>query len=110
MFSFIEHPTFTKQIKELLSDDEYASFQKDLAAFPESGDVIPGLGGLRKVRMAAKGKGKRGGARVVYLLVPAPGVIFLFYVYTKGNIEDFSSEQKKRLRAAVETIKKEYGK
>lgn len=108
MFTFIEHPTFTKQIKDLLSDDEYASFQKDLAASPESGDVIPGLGGLRKVRMAAKGKGKRGGARVVYLLVPAPGVIFLFYVYTKGNIEDLNPEQKKRLRTAVETIKKEY--
>jgi hypothetical protein len=110
VFTFIEHPTFTKQIKELLSDVEYASFQKDLAASPESGDVVPGLGGLRKVRMAAKGKGKRGGARVVYLLIPAPEVIFFFYAYTKGNIEDLSPEQKKRLKAAVETIKKEYEK
>lgn len=108
MFEFIEHPTFSQQIKALCSDDDYAEFQKDLAATPETGDVIRGLGGLRKVRMAAKGKGKRGGARVIYLLMPRPEIIFLFYVYTKGRIEDLNTDQKKRLRAAVEAIKEQY--
>lgn len=72
MFTFIEHPTFTKQIESLFSDEEYRRLQTDLAANPESGDVIPGLGGLRKVRWGAKGKGKRGGARIIYLLIPEP--------------------------------------
>jgi mRNA-degrading endonuclease RelE of RelBE toxin-antitoxin system len=70
MLTFVESPTFTRQINELLTDAEYAAFQQELAANPVAGDVIPGLGGLRKIRMAAKGKGKRGGARVIY---PADG-------------------------------------
>lgn len=110
MLTFVEHPTFTKQIASLMADDEYARFQKDLAANPEAGNVIPGLGGLRKVRHGAKGKGKRGGARIIYLFLPIKGVIYLFYAYTKGDIEDMSADQKKRLSKAVEEIKKHYEK
>ncbi len=108
MFTFIEHPTFTKQIETLFSDEEYRCLQADLAANPESGDVIPGLAGLRKLRWRAKGKGKRGGARIIYLLIPRPGLVYLFYAYTKGDITDMGSEQKKRLAKAVEAIKTEY--
>lgn len=49
---FTEHPVFTRRITELLSDEEYRKFQADLAANPDAGDVIPGLGGLRKIRLA----------------------------------------------------------
>jgi mRNA-degrading endonuclease RelE of RelBE toxin-antitoxin system len=105
MFTFIEHPIFTKQISTLLTDDEYRCLQTDIAAKPESGDIIPGLAGLRKVRWGAKGKGKRGGARIIYLLIPNHELIYLFYAYTKGDITDMSSEQKKRLAKAVEQIK-----
>lgn len=69
----------------------------DLAATPEAGDVIPGLAGLRKIRWGAKGKGKRGGARIIYL----------FAAYTKGDIEDMTKEQKTRLPKAVTAIKAE---
>jgi len=110
VFIFIEHPTFTKQIEALFSDEEYRRLQTDLAANPESGDVIPGLSGLRKLRWGAKGKGKRGGARIIYLLIPRPGLVYLFYVYTKGDITDMGSEQKKRLVKAVEAIKTEHQK
>ena len=110
MFTFIEHPTFTKQIESLFADDEYRRLQADLAANPEAGDVIPGLAGLRKLRWGAKGKGKRGGARIIYLLIPKPGIVYLFYAYTKGDITDMSSDQKKRLSKAVEEIKKEHQK
>jgi mRNA-degrading endonuclease RelE of RelBE toxin-antitoxin system len=109
-FTFIEHPTFTKQIESLFTDDEYRRLQTDLAANPESGDVIPGLAGLRKLRWGAKGKGKRGGARIIYLLIPKPGLVYLFYAYTKDDITDMSSDQKKRLAKAVEEIKKEHQK
>ena len=108
MLTFIESPSFTRQLAELWPDAEYAAFQQFLAANPERGNVIPGLGGLRKVRWAAKGKGKRGGARVIYLLLVQPGIIYLFQAYTKGDITDLSPEQKKRLRVAVDEIKTQF--
>ncbi|HIG31387.1 MAG TPA: type II toxin-antitoxin system RelE/ParE family toxin [Verrucomicrobiales bacterium] len=108
MFTFIEHSTFTKQINALFSDEEYRLLQTELAANPKIGNVIPGMGGLRKVRWGAKSKGKRAGARIIYLLIPIPSVIYLFYAYTKGDIRDMNPEQKKRLAKAVEKIKTEH--
>jgi mRNA-degrading endonuclease RelE of RelBE toxin-antitoxin system len=94
----------------LWSDVEYSAFQQFLAAQPAIGDVIPGLGGLRKVRWSTKGCGKRGGARVIYLLILQHGLIYLFQVYTKGDIGDLTPDQKKRLRLAVEEIKTHHAK
>jgi mRNA-degrading endonuclease RelE of RelBE toxin-antitoxin system len=110
MLTFIESPAFTEQCTALWTDAEYAAFQQFLVARPKAGDVIPGLGGLRKVRWSAKGRGKRGGARVIYLLLLQPGLIYLFQAYTKGDIADLAPEQKKRLRAAVDEIKKHHNK
>ena len=110
MLTLVEHPTFTKQAQELFEEEEYRLFQLDLATRPDAGDVIPGLGGLRKIRWGAKGKGKRGGARIIYLLIPKPGIIYLFYAYTKGDITDLSPEQKKLLRQAVADIKTHFAK
>jgi hypothetical protein len=62
---FIETSVFTRQVLELMTDEEYADFQSELAANPLAGDVIKDTGGLRKVRVVAKGRGKRGGARVI---------------------------------------------
>jgi hypothetical protein len=108
MLTFIESPMFTQQIPALMSDEEYAAFQLALAERPDMGDVIQGLGGLRKVRWRARGKGSRGGARVIYLLLVGPEIIYLFYAYTKGRMPDLNAEQKRRLRTAVEAIKKEF--
>jgi hypothetical protein len=105
MITFIEAPQFTKQVLDLFSDDDYRVFQSELAAQPEAGDIIPGLRGLRKVRVSAGGKGKRGGARCIYLYMPQAGTIYLFCLYTKGDISDLSNEQKKRLLTAVDAIK-----
>lgn len=66
MFSFIETRLFTKLVLEYLSDDEYSSLQKALTRNPDAGSVIPGSGGVRKLRWAAPGRGKRGGYRVIY--------------------------------------------
>ena len=63
---FIETPIFTEDLRSLLSDDEYTEFQKYLASNPLAGDVIQSTGGLRKVRWAAGGKGKRAGVRIIY--------------------------------------------
>jgi hypothetical protein len=63
---FIESAVFTHQVTELLSDEDYSELQQFLLSQPDAGDVIQGTGGLRKVRWAIEGKGKRGGARVIY--------------------------------------------
>ena len=66
MLSFIETRAFTKLVLEYLTDAEYAALQLALMANPEAGLVIPGSGGVRKLRWAAPGRGKRGGYRIIY--------------------------------------------
>jgi hypothetical protein len=63
---FIETAVFTRRIAELLDEDDYFELQTTLLIDPEAGDLIPGTGGIRKIRIAANGHGKRGGARVIY--------------------------------------------
>ena len=69
--TFVETREFTEWVKEYLSDDALADFQRELSNDPETGSVMPGCGGLRKMRVAdpRRGKGKRGGVRVIYLHV-----------------------------------------
>jgi len=100
---FIESPVFTRQVTELLSDDSYAEFQHFLALQPDAGDVIQGTGGLRKIRWAAQGKGKRGGVRVIYFHVSARQQIRMLLIYRKGVKDDLSAAEKKVLRALNET-------
>ncbi|HAU0368137.1 TPA: hypothetical protein JBF73_02870 [Legionella pneumophila] len=95
---FIETQIFTEDVLELLSDEEYAEFQKYLADNPLAGDVIQQTGGLRKVRWLAKGKGKRGGVRVIYYHITADSQIRLILIYKKGLQDDISADQKKMLR------------
>jgi hypothetical protein len=106
--TFVELPLFTQQITDLLDDLAYARFQAELLRWPEKGDVIPQSGGLRKVRMRLPGRGKSGGARVIYLHVPTHETIVLFYVYTKAKRADLSADQLKRLRQAAAIIKQEF--
>jgi hypothetical protein len=108
VLTFVESPQFTAQVLEILVDEDYRKFQLELAARPDEGEVIPGMSGLRKIRVGAKGKGKRGGARVIYLHLPKAGILFLFFIYTKGDITDLNPDQKKRLVVAVEAIKQAY--
>jgi mRNA-degrading endonuclease RelE of RelBE toxin-antitoxin system len=95
---FIETPIFTEDLLSLLSDEEYTEFQKYLASNPLAGDVIQSTGGLRKVRWAAGGKGKRGGVRIIYYHVTPDSQIRLLLIYKKGIQDDLTAEQKKILR------------
>ena len=108
MITFTEHPVFTRRITELLTDEEYREFQTDLAANPEAGDVIPGLSGLRKIRLALPGRGKRGAARVLYLLFVRAETVFLLYVFTKGEFEDLPPDKRRVMKRLVDEIKKEF--
>jgi hypothetical protein len=72
---------------------------------PDSGDVIPGAGGTRKLRWAAKGKGKRGGARVIYVYVAVAGRIYLLRCYAKNVKTDVTPEEEKELRRIAADLK-----
>ncbi|MCY1363594.1 Toxin HigB-2 [compost metagenome] len=95
---FIETPIFTEDLAELLSDEEYRAFQAHLAENPEAGDLIQGTGGLRKVRWAANGKGKRGGVRVIYYHVTAAFQIRLLLIYRKRIQDNLTEAEKQVLR------------
>lgn len=99
---FIETPIFTKRVKELLADAEYRSLQEALLLRPEAGDVIPGDGGLRKIRWRVAGKGKRGGVRVIYYWDTPDDVIYMLTVYKKSAQENLTANQLKVLRQLVE--------
>jgi hypothetical protein len=98
--TFIESPEFTEWVKEYLSDEHLVSLQQELQNDPGVGVVMPGCGGLRKLRIAdpRRGKGKRGGARVIYLHIAEADVIYLMDIYGKGQREDLTAGQKKVLK------------
>lgn len=98
---FIETTIFTRLVQELLSDDEYRELQDTLIRQPESGAVIRGGGGLRKVRWVLAGRGKSGGVRVIYYLATQDRILMI-YIYSKSQQEDLSAEQVKRLRRIIE--------
>lgn len=99
---FIETPLFTKRLRELLDDDSYAAFQHLLADRPEVGDLIEGTGGIRKVRVASSGRGKRGGSRVIYYHFTAAAQIALLMIYPKNEKDDLTDDERKALRQIVE--------
>ena len=98
----IETSIFTRCIKELMSDDEYRALQETLVNRPDMGDIVPGTGGLRKVRWKQEGHGKSGGVRVIYYWMTANEQLYMLYVYSKSKQEDLTAEQKKALRLVVE--------
>ncbi len=84
-----------------MSDDAYADLQCELAERPDMGATIPGSGGLRKLRIAAKGHGKRGGARVIYYWAVSDSQIFMLLAYAKNERENLTGEQLKVLKTLV---------
>jgi mRNA-degrading endonuclease RelE of RelBE toxin-antitoxin system len=85
MYTVVETPTFQKQVEKIWSESERMDFIDWIAENPLSGDVIPGAQGARKVRWSVAGRGKRGGARVIYFNFTEQGVLILLMVYTKSE-------------------------
>ena len=83
------------------------TFKRELADNPERGGPMSGCGGVRKVRMALPGRGKSGGARVCYLYLRQNDVIYLLYVFTKGDADNLSAEGKKAMRNLAQHIRNE---
>jgi len=97
-----ETSVFTRQVQELLSDEEYRGLQTALANRPNADSVIVGSGGLRKLRWATKGKGKRGGSRVIYYWAVSQEHVLMLLINSKSEREDLTREQLKTLKKMVE--------
>jgi mRNA-degrading endonuclease RelE of RelBE toxin-antitoxin system len=102
MFSFIETRLFTRLVIDYLSDEEYAALQEALMRNPEAGSVIPGSGGVRKLRWAAPGRGKRGGYRIIYYVRHANGVIWMLTMYAKNVAESISAHVLQQIKKEVD--------
>jgi len=100
---FVELPAFERYRSEYLDDAAFRDLQNALMKDPEAGEVIPGAGGLRKMRFADKrrGKGKRGGLRVIYYWWDAGMQFWLYTLYDKDEMTDLSADQRKALKAML---------
>jgi mRNA-degrading endonuclease RelE of RelBE toxin-antitoxin system len=103
---FIETPIFTKIVKDLITDDEYRKIQLALVLRPEAGKIIPGSGGLRKIRWKSGGSGKRGGLRLIYFWDVQENKIYMLLIYKKSKQEDLTQNQLKILRNLVKELLK----
>lgn len=98
---FVETSFFTKNIVRYLDDDALAELQVALAWNPELGRVIREGGGIRKLRWAARGRGKRGGSRIIYYWAVQRSVILMLHVYVKSEVGDLNPKQIRALRSVV---------
>ena len=105
---FFEAPAFTRHLARYLDDEQYRALQNALADGPQAGDLMPGTGGFRKLRWAdvRRGKGRRGGLRVIYYWFDERNQIWLMTIYDKNEAADLTPEQKRMLKAAIDGEKK----
>jgi hypothetical protein len=89
MFTFIESKIFERELPNYLNDDEYAQLQMYMMDHPDTGDIIPGSGGVRKLRWQISGKGKRGGVRIIYYVKYNPNVFWMLILYAKSKHGNF---------------------
>jgi len=104
---FVESTLFEKLRTNYFSDDEFRDLQLALLANPKSGSVIQGTDGLRKIRFKAKGKGKRGGVRVIYYFLDQKDRFYLLTLYSKNEVTDLTASQKNRLKQFMEVWRNE---
>jgi hypothetical protein len=102
LVKFIETSVFTRRIVDLLDDTDYATLQRVLLLNPALGDIIPGSGGIRKLRWAAKGHGKSGGARIIYYWAVSAETILMLAAFPKNVKADLTKDEIKKLRRIVE--------
>jgi mRNA-degrading endonuclease RelE of RelBE toxin-antitoxin system len=102
---FLETHVFTELVSESLTDDEYRALQTALLLRPEQGPIIPGSGGLRKIRWGAKGGGKRGGLRVIYFWDKATAACYMLFLYHKNRQGDLTPAQ---VRVLAKVVREEF--
>ena len=100
MFTFIESSNFERVLPAYLNDDEYSELQQYLIQTPEAGELVAGSGGVRKVRWARPGAGKRGGLRIVYFVRYRPNEFWMLTLYAKAKQENIPAHILKQLLEA----------
>ena len=102
MLTFVETPLFSRQIADVMDAEQYRALQAALMERPGAGAVIPGGGGLRKIRWAAEGRGKRGGTRVIYYWQVSADRILMIYAFAKNVQADLTRAQLAALRQVMD--------
>ena len=102
MYSFIETKLFSQLVAEYLSDEEYSKLQQMLIKKPEAGDLIPGSGGVRKLRWQGSRRGKRGGVRVIYYARSRQGQIWMLTLYAKNVSENIPAHILKKIKEEID--------
>lgn len=100
VFTFIESSIFERVLPAYLDDDEYSELQQYLMQNPEVGEVVPGSGGVRKVRWARPGAGKRGGLRIIYFVRYRPNEFWMLTLYVKAKRDNVPAHILKQLLEA----------
>jgi mRNA-degrading endonuclease RelE of RelBE toxin-antitoxin system len=101
---FIEATYFTKYVYSYLTDDEYSGLQSYLLQFPESGKIVPGSGGVRKLRWAMSGMGKRGGVRVIYYFKKPEDEIWLLTIYSKSETDNIPAHILRKIAEEIQNV------
>jgi mRNA-degrading endonuclease RelE of RelBE toxin-antitoxin system len=101
---FIEASAFTKYLYDYLSEEEYIGLQSFLLQYPESGKIVPGSGGVRKVRWAVSGRGKSGGARVIYYFKKQDDEIWLLTIYSKNEVENIPAHVLRQIAKEIGNV------
>lgn len=101
-YEFIESSLFKKMVYDYLNDDEYRALQQYLLQHPESGDMVPGSGGVRKLRWAKSGIGKSAGVRVCYYIRNRSGQILLLLIYSKNVQTNIHSAVLKQIKELLD--------
>ena len=108
MQTVVETSVYTKQADKLFSVSEKEAVINFLATNPLAGDLIPHTGGVRKVRVPVSGRGKRGGARVVYYVFSEDAPLYALLVYAKNKSTNLSPAETKTVFAFAQAIKAQY--
>jgi mRNA-degrading endonuclease RelE of RelBE toxin-antitoxin system len=104
VYTFVETPLFTRLVSDYLADDEYRELQSALGKDPESGVLIRGSGGVRKLRWAMRGRGKRGGLRVIYYFRASESEIWILTLYPKNVAESIPAHVLRKIRSEIEDV------
>ena len=102
MFSFVETKLFSRLVRAYLSDEDYSKLQSELMSNPEAGSAVRGSGGVRKIRWAATGRGKRGGYRVIYYVRCTRSIIWMLTIYPKNVTDSIPGHVLKQIREEIE--------
>lgn len=99
---FVEAPLFSRMVYDYLSEDDYAALQWALILRPDTGEAIPGSGGLCKMRWNGNGRGKRGGCRIIYYRQTVKGEIWMLTIYAKNEAENIPAQILRKIKEAME--------